>query len=137
MGTPNQVHEAARQIIENASDIHGALALAGRFDLLKGVIKIQKKAACIIQMERPQVSPLAGYRGDLMNGVATLGNVIERAIREMREDISDEDFLTIVRLAEVVVKRGFTYMEMVIQAESGNSQGFENSVLGDDDDECA
>ncbi|MDO9069352.1 MAG: hypothetical protein Q7W05_12950 [Deltaproteobacteria bacterium] len=137
MGTPNLVHEAARQIIENASDIHGALALAGRFDLLKGVIKIQKKAACIIQMERPEVSPLAGYRGDLMNGVATLGNVIERAIREMREDISDEDLLTVVRLAEVVVKRGHAYMEKVVLAESGHSLYLKNSTTGDDDDECA
>ena len=118
MFMPNQVYEAARQILEHSSDIHGALALTGRHDLVGGVVKIMKNASCIMQMERPEVNPLAGFRGDLMNGVATLGNVIDRAIREMREDISDEDLLTIVRLAEVVVKRGHTYMEKVIMTES-------------------
>ncbi len=114
MAMPNQVHEAARQILENASDIHGALALAGRYDLVESVVKIQKKAACIIQMERPAVNPLAGYREDLLNGVETLGVVIERAFREMRADVSDEELITIIRTAEMVAKRGYAYINKSI-----------------------
>jgi len=66
MGTPNQVYEAARQIVEHTADLHGALSLAGRFDLVTSINKIQKKAACILKLERPLRDPVAGAREDLM-----------------------------------------------------------------------
>lgn len=137
MGMPNQVHEAARQILEHSSDIHGALALCGRHDLTKKIIKIQKKAACIIHLEgnsgscTPNLT--AGYRNDLLNSVGALGHVIGRATNELLEDVSDEDLVTIIRTAEIVVRRGHVYLDKVVEREGYFSQ----TIKGDDDDECA
>lgn len=137
MFMPNQVHEAARQIIDDAFEITHALAQAGRYDLVKNVIKIQKKATCIIQMERPDVSPMAGYRAELMKGIATLGSMFDLTRRELREDISDDELLTVIRVAEVVVKRGNSYMDKVVQAEIERDLKLKDSATGDDHDECA
>lgn len=128
----NQTYEAARQIIENASDIHGALALAGRHDLVGKVIKIQKKAACIIRIERPNVNPMESCRQDVMNAIGSLGHVINRNL-EHWPNIDGEEIITIIRLAESCVKRGHAYLDMVVREEVGYMK---NSTDGDDDD-CA
>lgn len=134
MGMPNQIHEAARQIIENASDIHGALALCGRQDLMGKVISIQKKAACIIRMERPEVNPLEGCRHDVMNAFSCLEHVITRN-QEHWPDIDGEELVTIIRMAEICVKRGHAYLDKVVAVET---EGYlKNTTEGDDDDECA
>jgi hypothetical protein len=119
MGTPNQVHEAARQIIENASDIHGALSLAGRFDLVRKVLKIQKKAACIIRLERPersQADVVAGYRADALLAMGCLGETIEQLFEKHGDAMLDDEMVTAVRTAEVFVKRALRYFEAAAES---------------------
>lgn len=139
MAMPNQVHEAARQILEYSSDIHGALALCGRHDLTRKIIKIQKRAAWIRRMERQEVNPLTGYRHDLLNGVGSLGHVISLATNELLEDISDNDLVTIIRMAEVVVRRGHVYLDAAVncELERGYLHQSAGSSIKGDDNECA
>ena len=134
MGMPNQVHEAAKQIIENASDIHGALALVGRQDLVEKVIKIQKKAACIIQLERPQANPMESCRHDVMNAIGCLGHVIQRNI-DSWPNIDGDEVVSILQLAESCVKRGHAWMDMMVREEEAlrNEGSMENSSEGEDD----
>lgn len=121
MGTQRQIQEAALQIIDNANDIHGALALAGRHELTAKVVKIQKSAACILRAERPGVNPLESARQDLMNAVNALYHVIQRNI--IGEDrFNEEELITIIRTANVLTNRGYAYMDMVVNGEQEKAQ---------------
>lgn len=136
MGTPNLVHEAARQILEDASDIHGVLALAGRHDLMGSVIKIQKKAACILKLERPEVDIREGSRQDMMNAIGCLGHAINRNLDDW-PDFNGEDVVSIIRLAEMCVKRGHVWLDMVVAAEEeARNKGYMKDFV-EGDDECA
>lgn len=117
MGMPNQVHEAARQIIESASDIHGALALCGRQDLMGPVLNIQKKAACIIRLERGQVDITASCRQDMLNAIGCLGHVISRNIDDM-QNMDGEEIVTIIRMSEVLARRGHAWLDRLAMEET-------------------
>jgi len=116
MGTPNQVYEAARQIVEHTADLHGALSLAGRFDLVTSINKIQKKAACILKLERPLRDPVAGAREDLMNAVGYLYHLLKAHVGTEEEMIMDE-IVAMTRTADVLARRGYAYLDMVTLAE--------------------
>jgi len=137
MGMPNQTHEAARQIIENAAEIHGALALAGRPDLVRKVIKIERKAACIIEMYRPKVDPVESCRQDVMNAIGYLGNAINRNL-EQWTDIKEEEVINIIHLADSCVKRGYAWLDMAVNGEEQRRQeAYMKNFTNGDDDECA
>ncbi len=143
MGMPRQIQEAALQIIANASDIHGALALAGRQDLTARIVKIQKSAACILQMERPSMDPIVSARKDMANAIGCLYHVMQRNIRrwpeKAYEEIEDEEIVTMLWLAETFVKRGYEYMKMVENAEreDGSPVQIKTNTDGGDDNDAA
>lgn len=116
MGMPRQIQEAALQIIDNANDIHGALALAGRHELTAKVVKIQKSAACILKMERPGLDPIVSAKKDAVNAIGCLHHVMQRNIPQWPE-IEDEEIVTMLWLAETFVKRGYEYINMVENAK--------------------
>jgi hypothetical protein len=116
MSMHNQTHEAARQIIERASDLHGALALAGRQDLVDNVISIRRKAACIMKMERPEEDIRERSRLDMMNAIGCLAHVINRNLDEW-PDFNGEEVVSIVRLAETCVQRGYGWLDMVAKED--------------------
>lgn len=132
MFMPNQVHEAARQILEIVSDIHGELALAGQQELVGELTRIRKKAVCIMQMERPELDIREGARQDMMNAIGSLGHAINRNLDEW-PNVNGEEVITILQLAECCVKRGQVWMEMVVAAEdelrnAGYLKDFEEGV---------
>ena len=100
----NQTTEAARQIMGHASDIHEALALAGRYDLSNQAVKIQKKAACIMRMQQAPGAAMTGYRVDLLNGIGCVAATIEHYQRDW-ENIDDDGIIAIARSAEVMLER--------------------------------
>lgn len=116
MVMPNQVHEAARQILEIVSDLHGELALAGQQELVGELTRIRKKAVCIMQMERPELDVRESARQDMMNAIGSLGHAINRNLEEW-PNFNGEETVIILRLAECCVKRGQVWMEMVVAAE--------------------
>jgi hypothetical protein len=116
MFMPNQVHEAARQILEIVSDLHGELALAGQQELVEDLGKIRRKAVCIMQMERPELDVRESARQDMMNAIGSLGHAINRNLEEW-PNFNGEETVIIIRLAECCVKRGQVWMEMVVAAE--------------------
>ncbi|MBA3007151.1 hypothetical protein KKC83_06825 [Patescibacteria group bacterium] len=110
MSTPNQTYEAARQILESVSDIHGALALAGQQELVEELVKIQKKAACIMQMERPQEDIKESCRMDMMNAIGCLAHVLNRNL-DAWPNIDGDEVVSIIRLAEQCVRRGHAWFD--------------------------
>jgi hypothetical protein len=139
MGMPRQIQEAALQIIDNANDIHGALALAGRHELTAKIVRIQKSAACILKAERLGVNPLESARQDLLNAVNALYHVIQRNI--IGDDrFSEEELVTIIRTANVLTNRGYAYMDMLVNGEEEESQvspaWTKTSVAGGQYEEC-
>jgi len=136
MSMHNQTHEAARQIIESASDLHGALALAGRQDLVDNVISIRKKAACIMKMERPDEDIRERSRLDMMNAIGCLGHVINRNLQGW-PDMNEEEIATIIHMAEVCVHRGYVWLDMVVKAEGDSITNDESGIMneGENDDD--
>jgi hypothetical protein len=107
---PQQIIEAARQIMNHASDIHEALATAGRQEEAFQALKIHKKAACIIRMQRTPEMVVAGYRNDMLSGIGVLAATIEHYERDW-ETIDDEGLITIVRVAEQMMNRVEQYFQ--------------------------
>ncbi len=119
MSTPNQTYEAARQILESCIDIHGALALAGQQDLVDELLKVQKKAACIMKMERPQEDITGSCRMDMMNAIGCLGHTINRNL-DAWPNIDSDEVISIIRLAEQCVRRGHVWMSRLVADEAEN-----------------
>lgn len=135
MCMPNQVHEAARQILETVSDIHGALALAGQQGLVEELVNIQKKAACIMKMERPELDVREGARQDMMRAIGSMGHAINRNLADW-PNFNGEEVVLIIRMAECCVKRGQVWLDMVVKAEDElRNAGYLKNFEGGCDDE--
>lgn len=135
MQRPEQVQEAAQQILMNASDIQGVLALEGRQDLMGTLLNIQKTAAGIMKMGLPEleqdVREIA--RRDMMRAIGSLGQAINRNLAEWPNFNGDEVVL-IIRMMECGVKRGHAWLEMAVKADEERT-GYLKDLEGGCDDE--
>lgn len=116
MEKTNRVCDAAQNIIECASDLHGALSLAGMQEMVGQVCAIRKKAACIIRMEQPQRDPVAGAMADMMNAGGYLYQILKKQA-DSWEQMDLDEIVNMARSAEILVRRSYAYLDMLAMAE--------------------
>ena len=106
----NQVQEAARQILDQVSDIQAAISTTGASDVNLKLVNIRKNAALLLENKKGPEQIIAGYRAATQDSLITLGELIELHYGA-RNIMDDADLLQAMRLAEIFIDRGRIYFE--------------------------
>lgn len=106
----NQVNEAARQILDEVSDMQAVVGMSGQVELNSKLAAIREKAAFLLDDKKGPKQIVAGYRVAAQDSLVTLGEVVELHYGA-HAIMDDADLLQAMRMAKIFLDRGRVYFE--------------------------